>query len=150
MCTVAPLLYLLSDLLLVGVFKFLRPCHQLNTHPFELQAALQIRSDNFIQGCGSVDQCYGSVWIRIRLFSSLTFKTPAKTFFFFRIYIFFNISHIQKSQNSRNQGFSFSLMTEGSASASGSVPLADGSGSGSRRLKNLRIRIYETGGNRLF
>ncbi len=47
----------------------------------------------------------------------------------------------KKSQNSRNQGFSyfFCLMIEGS----GSIPLTDGSGSrsGSRRPKNMRIRI---------
>ncbi len=52
-----------------------------------------------------------------------------------------------KSQNSRNQDFSyyFCLMTEGSGS--GSIPLTNKSGSGSRRPKNLRIqriRIHNT------
>ncbi len=55
----------------------------------------------------------------------------------------------KKSQNSRNQGFSyyFCLMTEGfrpragDGSGSGSIPLTNGSGSGSRRPKNTWIRI---------
>ncbi len=60
----------------------------------------------------------------------------------------------KKSQNRRNQGFSyyFCLMFEGSrsgsGSGSGSIPLTNGSGSGSRRPKNtwiqgiwIRIRI---------
>ncbi len=80
-------------------------------------------------------------WIRI-----LTFKTLQKTIFiqvfllitFLRyIYIIFQIQKvIKKSQNSRNQGFSyyFCLLIEGS----GSVPLTNGSrsrsGSGSATL----------------
>ncbi len=46
----------------------------------------------------------------------------------------------KKSQNSRNQVFSyfFGLLIEGS------IPLVSGSGSGSRRPKNIRIRIHNT------
>jgi hypothetical protein len=49
---------------------------------------------------------------------------------------------IKKSQNSRNQGFSyyFCLMIE----RSGPVPLTNGSRSGFRRPKNIRIRIRNT------
>ncbi len=48
----------------------------------------------------------------------------------------------RKSQNSRNQGFSyyFCLLMEGS----GSIPLTNGSGFGSGRLKNMWIRIRNT------
>ncbi len=51
------------------------------------------------------------------------------------------LSQKKKSQNSRNQGFSyyFGLMMEGSGSVS--IPLTIGSGSGSRRPKNMWIRI---------
>ncbi len=98
-------------------------------------------------------------WIRILLFSSLTFKMPAKNKFFntiFSTYDFlklhlphFSKIKIQKeSQNSRNQGFSyfFCMMIEGSGSGSragsgsGSIPLTSGSGSGSWRPKNTWIR----------
>jgi hypothetical protein len=95
-------------------------------------------------------------WIRILLFSSLTFKMPAKNKFFNTIFSNFyflklNLNHFSKmksqkgSQNSRNQGFSFyfCMMIEGS----GSIPLT--SGSGSWRPKNMwirwiRIRIRNT------
>jgi hypothetical protein len=55
--------------------------------------------------------------------------------------IFLRYKVIKKSQNSRNQCFShhFCLMIEGS----GSVPMTNGSGS--RRHKNIRIRIPNTG-----
>jgi hypothetical protein len=57
-------------------------------------------------------------WIRLRilLFSSLTFKTP-KTYFFLSF-----TAH--KSQNSRNQDFSyyFCSMIKGAGAGSGSVP----------------------------
>ncbi len=96
-------------------------------------------------------------WIRILLFSSLTFKMPAKTQFFntiFSAYDFLKLHlhhfpkiKIQKeSQNSRNKGFSyyFCMMIEGSGSragsGSGSIPLTSGSGSGSWRPKNMWIR----------
>jgi hypothetical protein len=89
-------------------------------------------------------------WIRILLFSSLTFKMPAKNLFFntiFSAYYFLklhlhNFSKIKsqkESLNSRNQGFSyyFCMMIEGS---------------GSGRPKNtwirwirIRIRIRNTG-----
>ncbi len=86
-------------------------------------------------------------WIRILLFSSLTFKMPAENKIFntiFSAYYFLKVQlhHFSKiksqkeSQNSRNQGFSyyFCMMIEGS----GSIPLT--SGSGSQRIKNMWIR----------
>ncbi len=104
-------------------------------------------------------------WIRILLFSSLTFKMPAKNKFFNTIFSacdflkldfhHFSKIKIQKdSQNSRNQGFSyyFCMVIEGSGS--GFIPLTSGSGSGSWRPKNtwirwirirIRIRIRNTG-----
>ncbi len=69
---------------------------------------------------------------------------------------FSKVKFKKKSQNSRNQGFSyyFCLMIEGSGS--GSIPLTNGSGSGSRRPKNtwiqwtrIRIRIRNTATKRL-
>jgi hypothetical protein len=94
-------------------------------------------------------------WIRILLFSSLTFKMPAKNKFFHTIlsacyflkvnfYYFSKIKSQKESQNSRIQGFSyyFCMMIEGSGSesraGSGSIPLTSGSGSG--RPKNMWIR----------
>ncbi len=66
---------------------------------------------------------------------------------------FFKDKKSKKSQNSRNQGFSycFCLMIEGS----GSIPLTYGSGSGSRRPKNMwirriRIRIPNTAQHNFF
>jgi hypothetical protein len=110
-----------------------------------------------INGSGS-----GS-WIRILLFSSLTFKMPTKKNFSLNIFsaYYFVKAHLHnfltiksqiESQNSRNQGFSyyFCMMTEGSGS--GSIPLTDGSGSGTRRPKNMWIRwirIRNTGLNHL-
>ncbi len=71
---------------------------------------------------------------------------------------FFKDKKSKKSQNSRNQGFSyyFCMMIEGSGSragsGSGSKHVTSGSGSGSRRPKNtwirwirIRIRIRNTG-----
>ncbi len=77
---------------------------------------------------------------------------------------FSKIRSKKKSQNSRNQGFSyyFCMMIEGSGagsragSGSGSIPQTSGSGSGSGRPKNtwirwirirIRIRIRNTGLN---
>ncbi len=64
-------------------------------------------------------------WIRIQLLSSLTFKTPTKSFsayYFFKMQLHpFSKIKSQKSRNSRNQGFYpyyFCLNIEGS----GSVP----------------------------
>jgi hypothetical protein len=56
---------------------------------------------------------------------------------------------MKKSQNSRNQGFSFyfCLMTEGSRAET--VPATNGSGCGSRRPKNIRIRIRNFSFNHL-
>jgi hypothetical protein len=89
--------------------------------------------------------------IRILLFSSLTFKMPAKNYFLntiFSVYYFLklHLHHFSKiksqkeSQDSRNQGFFyyFCMMIEGSGS--GSIPLTSGSGSGSGRPKNMWIR----------
>jgi hypothetical protein len=57
---------------------------------------------------------------------------------------FFKDKKSKKSQNNRNQGFSyyFCLMIEGSGSGSRSISLTNGSGS--RRPKNLWIRIRNT------
>ncbi len=101
-------------------------------------------------GSGSGSGFGSGSWIRILLFSSLTFKMPAKNQFFntiFSAYYFLKVHlhHFSKiksqkeSQNSRNQGFSsyFCMMIEGSGS--GSIPLTSGSGSG--RPKNMWIRI---------
>ncbi len=101
-------------------------------------------------------------WIRILLFSSLTFKMPAKKLFFntifstyyflkLHLYHFTKIKSQKEVLNSRNQGFStyFYMIIEGSWSGSfymiiegsGSIPLTSGSGSGSGRPKNTWIRI---------
>jgi hypothetical protein len=99
--------------------------------------------------------------IRILLIFSLNFKMPTKNYFkkkllhitlcrYINIYIIFQRKKVnKKSQNSRNQDFSyyFCLIIEGSGSGSrvgsgsGSLPLINGSGSGSRRPKNMWIRI---------
>ncbi len=72
------------------------------------------------------------------------------TFWRYFYIIFQRSKDFKKSQNSRNQGFSyyFCLMIEGSGSESGSVPLTNGS----RRPKitwirwiRIRIRIHNTG-----
>jgi hypothetical protein len=107
----------------------------------------------------------GSLWIRILLFSSLTFKMPGKklifnkifsAYYFLKVHLhhFSKIKSQKESQNRRNQGFSyyFCMMIEVSGSGSGSIPLTSGSGSGSRRPKNMwirwiRIRIRNTGDN---
>jgi hypothetical protein len=98
------------------------------------------------------------VRIRILLFSSVTFNTSTKKLFFscFAFYflkvhlhlIFQDKKFIEKSQNRRNQCFSYysCLMIEESRSGagSGSVSLTNGSGPGSWRPKNiwiLQIRI---------
>ena len=88
----------------------------------------------------------------ILLFSSVTFQTATRNIFLQNIFAhyflevhlhhFSEINVIKKSQNRRNQGFSFyfCLMIEGSGV--GSVPLTNGSGSG--RPNNIRIRIRNT------
>ncbi len=121
-----------------------------------------------IQGSMPLTNGSGSgSWIRILLFSSLTFKMPAKNKSFNKIFYacyflkvdlqyFTKIKRQKESQNSRIQGFSyyFCMMIEGSVSGSragsGSIPLT--SGSGSWRPKNtwirwIRIRIRNTAGN---
>ena len=110
----------------------------------------------WIRISGSMPLTNGSgSWIRILLFLSLTFKMPAKNYFFYTIFSaydflklhlhHFSKTKIQKeSHNRRNQGFSyyFCMMIEGSGSiagsGSGSIPLT--SGSGSWRPKNTWIR----------
>ncbi len=96
-------------------------------------------------------------WIRILLFSSVTFKMPAKTNTIFSAYYFLklHLHHFSKiksqkeSLNSRNQSFSyyFCMMIEGSGSTAGSgsgtIDLTSGSGSG--WPKNTWIRIRNTG-----
>jgi hypothetical protein len=90
-------------------------------------------------------------WIRILLFSSLTFKMTTKNKFFKKNFClllfegtftsFFKDKKSKNTQNSRNQSFSyyFCMMTEGSGSESGSTLLTNGSGSG--RPKNMWIRL---------
>jgi hypothetical protein len=101
---------------------------------------------------GSMPLTIGSgSWIRILLFSSLTFNMPAKNYFFITIFSayyflklhlhhFSKINSQKESQNSRNQGFYyyFCMMIEGSGSES--IPLTNGSGSGFRRPKIMWIR----------
>jgi hypothetical protein len=102
-------------------------------------------------------------WIWILIFSSLTFKMPAKNKFFYTIFsacyflkvhlhYFSEIKSQKESQKSRIQDSSyyFCMMIDGSGSRAGSKPLTSGSGSG--RPKNtwirwirIRIRIQNTG-----
>ncbi len=97
-------------------------------------------------------------WIRILLFSLLTFKMPAKkkifntifsAYYFLKVHLhyFLKIKSQKEPQNSKNQGFSyyFCMMIEGSGSragsGSGSIPLTSGSGSGRPNNMWIRIRI---------
>ena len=114
---------------------------------------------------GSMPQTNGSgSWIRIILFSSLTFKMPGKNSFLYTIFSAYDflklhLDHFSKIkiQNSRNQGFSyyFCVMIEGSGSragsGSGSIPLTSGSGSWSPKntwIRWIRIRLRNTVCNR--
>jgi hypothetical protein len=93
-------------------------------------------------------------WIRILLFSPLTFKCQQKTNcckknFCFSLFegtftYFFKDKKSIKDPNSRNQSFYcyFCKMIEGSGSGSESILLTNGSGSG--RPKNMWIRISNT------
>jgi hypothetical protein len=128
---------------------------------FFLSFFLYKRSRPFLFYTYCTFQCRGSMpltngsgsWIRILLFSSLTFKMPAKNKFFniiFSAYYYLkvhlhNFSKIKsqkESQNSRNQGFSYycCMMIEGSESGAGSVSIPLTSGSGSGRPQNMWIR----------
>ncbi len=86
-------------------------------------------------------------WIRIRIFSSLTFKMPAKNKFFNAIFsacyflkvhlhYFSKIKSQKESQNSRIQDFSYNFCM-----------MIEGSGSG--RPKNTWIRIEIQSGSRV-
>ncbi len=105
---------------------------------------------------GSMPLTNGSgSWIRILLFSSLTFKNHQKTNFFFLLlfegtFTSFFKDKKSNSHNSRNQGFSyyFCLLIEGSGS--GSIPLTNGSGSGSGRPKNMWLRWIWIGSGTLW
>ncbi len=85
----------------------------------------------------------------ILLFSIMIFKMATKRFFSYYlsywsyIYIIFQRKKvIKKSQNSRNQGFSYySCLIEGSGSGAGSEAGSVHRGSESGRPKNIRIRI---------
>jgi hypothetical protein len=129
----------------LGEVKKLRVLHGPNIY----KAVLRIHDIlGWIRILGSMPLSNGSgfgsgSWIRILLFSSLTFKMPAKNYFFntiFSAYYFLklHLHHFSKikskkeSQNRRNQGYCnyFCMMIDGS-----------GSGSGSRRPKNMWIRI---------
>jgi hypothetical protein len=65
---------------------------------------------------------------------------PAYYFLKTLLYYFSKIKSQKKSQNSRNQGFSYYFCMIREGSGSGSIPLTNGSGAGSRRPKNIRIR----------
>ncbi len=100
------------------------------------QADKNCGSVTFWYRSGSADPCLWPIqWIQIRLqfliFDSLSF---------FLHHFSKTKSHRKKSQNNKEQGFSyyFCLMIEGS----GSVPLTNGSVS--RRPKNIQIRIDKT------
>ncbi len=107
------------------------------------------------------------VWIRILLFSSLSFKMPAKNRFFNTIFsacyflkvhlnYFSKIKSHKESQNSRIQDFSFyfCMIIEGSGSGAGSesgpIPLTSGSGSGRPKNTWIRIRIRNTGHENIY
>jgi hypothetical protein len=114
----------------------------------------------FCQCCGSMPLTKGSwfgsgsgSWIRILLFSSLTFKMPKKlifntifsAYYFLKLHLhnFSKLKSQKESQNSRNQGFSYYFCM----GVEGSIPLTNGSGS--ERPKNMwirwiRIRIRNT------
>ncbi len=76
----------------------------------------------------------------------LIFNTIFSAYYILKVHLhhFSKIKSQKKSQNRRNQGFSyyFCMMIEGSGSGagSGSLPLTSGSGSASRRPKNMWIR----------
>jgi hypothetical protein len=104
----------------------------------------------FWYGSGSLPLTNGSESGSRYFFSSLTFKTPTKNYFFLQISLFYyllkvHLHHLSKIKSnkevtvrySRNQGFSyyFCLMTEGFGS--GSVPLTNRSGS--RGPQNIQI-----------
>jgi hypothetical protein len=94
------------------------------------------------------------IQLRILLFSSATFKTTTKIFFFlitfcsYTYIIFQRQKAIKKSQNSRNQGFSyyFCLMIDGSRS--GSVSSTNGSGSATPSLTIINESLYDRGEER--
>ncbi len=138
--------------------------HQSIQGPFQQQLGAVLRIHDIlgwirIRIRGSMPLTNGSgsgSCIRILLFSSLTFKMPAKKLIFsliFSAYYFLKVHlhHFSKiksqkgSQNSRNQGFSyyFCMMIEGSGA--GSIPLTGGSGSGRPKNMWIRIRIHNTG-----
>ena len=126
---------------------FTDPCHWyavLRIHDILVWIRIRIRGSMPLHNGSGFGSGFGSgSWIRILLFSSLTFKTPTKTnlknkFLWLLLLHLHNFSKVKvqkKSQNSGNQSFSyyFCLMIEGSG-----------------RPKNMwirwiRIRIRNTG-----
>jgi hypothetical protein len=130
-----------------------RPCH----YSFILACNVEsCRQRNPMHICKTVFRIHdNSVWIPIWIrgsmpltigsgscFLSLTFKMPTKNKFlnkFFCLLLFegtftsfFKDKKSKRSQNSRNQSFSyyFGLLIEGSGSGSGFIPLTKGFGSG--------------------
>jgi hypothetical protein len=109
-------------------------------------------SMTFWCGSGSADQC---LWlmdpdpaifvIDLQDAHKILILQIFSACYFLKVHLhhFSKIKSQKELQNSRNQGFSyyFCMMIEGSGS--GSIPLT--SGSGSRRPKNIRIRIWNTG-----
>ncbi len=115
-----------------------------------------------IRICGSMPLTNGSEfgsgsWIRILLFSSLTFKMPAifSAYYFLKLHLhhFSKIKSQKESQNNRNHGFFFffcsmiriRIQPLNSESGSGSVPLTSESGSGSGRPKTCGSGGSESG-----
>ncbi len=100
-------------------------------------------------------QCCGSTEILVRTRTADPYLVCDLIRYFLNVHLhhFSKIKVIKKSQNSRNQCFSyyFCLMVEGSGARSGSISLTNGSGFGSGRPRNIwilriwiRIRISNT------
>ncbi len=102
-----------------------------------------VTSCNGWSGSGS---CYFRHWPLKDASKKLIFYTSFSAYYFLKLHLH-HISKIKsqskKSQNSRNQGFSyyFCMMIEGSGVGSGSIPLTNGSGSGTPKNMWIRIRI---------
>jgi hypothetical protein len=101
---------------------------------------------DFSPSCGDFSPSYGNE-VLLGIMSHPEWKniTSVFAYFIFKLTFtsFFKDKVIKKSQNSRNQGFSyyFCLVIEGA----GSVPRTNGSGSGRPKNIRIRLRIRNTG-----